>query len=284
MPGHFVQNENRFAMPVTSDFSVTVVETPHHRSLKEEELDCWTIDEKHGSARGTLNPASEKQNVSMLAALVAATTHELNNPLTGIIGMAQLMLQDAGMISRDSLDLIYREGLRCEAIIRNLAVLVQPFKPKKTPVCVKKLLEEIIADLAENRPDEQPPICFDFTASNSLVMADECLLKQAFQRLIQNALGSSAINQGQVIITAKQVDFVLRIEICDRGQGIHQDRLQNPFDRGFPALENSRESGMELSLCQGIIKAYGGRIYGSDNPGIGSTLAVELPVEEERGD
>ncbi len=234
-------------------------------------------EEREKELQKELNLSSRLASVGELAAGVA---HEINNPLTGIIGFSQRLLRKSTdeEVSRD-LEMIHNEALQAARVVENLQTFARRREPKKqysdTNDIVQKALElrtyelktsniEVISNLAPSLPE---------------TMVDFHQIQEVFLNIILNAeqVMTEAHGEGKLTIKTKEVKDYIRISFTDDGSGIPAEHLDKVFDPFFTTREEGGGTGLGLSICHGIVTEHGGRIYVRSKPGKGATFIVELP-------
>jgi PAS domain S-box-containing protein len=213
--------------------------------------------------------------------LASGIAHELNNPLTSVIGFSQLLLRSdvADNIKRD-VELVYSEAQRAAEVVRNLLA----FARKHTPVKRLENINRVIEKVQELRAYEQKvnniQVVTRLSPDLPQVMADYFQLQQVFLNIIINAeyFMVEEHSRGTLTITTERVGNTVRASFADDGPGIAEENLGHLFDPFFTTKEVGRGTGLGLSICHGIVTEHGGRIYTQSVPGDGATFIVELPV------
>jgi PAS domain S-box-containing protein len=235
-----------------------------------------------------LAQAERLASVGMLAAGVA---HEVNNPLSYVIGSLELAAHEIERMraatlddSRRSLEALVRDALsgadRVRSIVRDLKVFSRVQEQKPAAVDVLTALEASIK-LARNEIRHRARLVLDL-ASVPPVWGDEGRLGQLFVNLLINAAqaipdGAAEANEIRVVTRPEAGDWI-RVEIRDSGVGIPRESLPRIFDPFFTTKATGTGIGLGLSICHAIATDLSGRIEVDSEPGRGSTFRVFLPA------
>jgi two-component system NtrC family sensor kinase len=224
------------------------------------------------------------QSAKLLAIgqMISGVAHELNNPLTTVMGYAQLLqMSDVDESVKEDLQTIYHDALRAQRIVQNLLTFARQKKPQRSSVDINEVIErtlpladyqlkvenvEVVTELAENLP---------------WTMADDYQLQQVFLNIINNARQAMAEHKDGGTLTVRTElleDDIIRASFTDTGPGISSEVLDRIFDPFFTTREVGAGTGLGLSVSHGIIQEHDGRIWVETTPGHGATFFVELPV------
>jgi len=217
--------------------------------------------------------------------LAAGTAHELNNPLTTVIGFSKLLMErDVPEDIREDLEIIHNEAVRVSQVTKNLLTFARKHAPVKQPNQVNSIIEEVLKLRAyEHRLSN---IRVERRLSRTLpeVKADYFQMQQVFLNIVVNAeqVMAQTKNGGTLTITTRMRDGNVIASISDDGPGILREHLGQIFNPFFTTKEPGKGTGLGLSICYGIVTEHGGRIYAESEPGKGATFSVELPVNGVR--
>jgi signal transduction histidine kinase len=222
--------------------------------------------------------------LASIGELVSGVAHELNNPLTSIIGFSQFIMENNPPPDiKDDLNIIHNEAQRSASIVKNLLT----FARKHAPVKQKGKINSIIAEVIKLRAYEQTVnniiLNTDFDPDLPETMVDHFQMQQVFLNIIINAETAmlNAHNKGVLTITTSKIDDKIKIVFADDGPGIPRKNLNRIFTPFFTTKEVGKGTGLGLSICHGIVTEHGGNIYVESKPGKGATFILELPVVEE---
>ncbi|MFH1031951.1 MAG: PAS domain S-box protein [Chloroflexota bacterium] len=221
--------------------------------------------------------------LASIGELSSGIAHELNNPLTSIIGFSQLLLEkDVPDNLKEDLTTINKEAQRTAHIVRNLLTFARKHEPKKQPVDINDTIQKVLEMRAYEHKINNIKVNTRFLAELPEVKADGFQLQQVFLNIIINAeyFMIEAHGRGNLnIITERAGDFI-RASLADDGPGISVENMSRIFNPFFTTKEVGKGTGLGLSICHGIVTAHGGRIYTESEPGKGAAFIVELPIHD----
>ena len=224
-------------------------------------------------------------NAERLAAvgqLVSGVAHEVNNPLTAIIGFAELLLETPALpgTAHADVSVILQEAERTKSIVQNLLSFARQNPPKRELVDVNSILRKTLALRAYDFSNSGFELKQDFSELPGVV-GDPHQIQQVFLNLLNNGFDaiSETSRKGKMKVSTQCRGGIVQIDFRDDGPGIRQaDRIFDPF---FTTKEVGKGTGLGLSICYGIVTEHGGEILCSNNPEQpGATFTVRLPVAE----
>ena len=223
----------------------------------------------------------QSEKLSAVGQFVAGVAHELNNPLTAVIGFSDLLSKtstDAKIIPH--LELISKSALRCHKIVQNLLGFARQHPPERKLVHVNASIESVLEIMAYDFRTSNISIIRDLKASLPPTLGDAHQLQQVFVNILGNARQAiQAVRQdGQIIVRTFTDGKTITVEFADNGPGIRPENLPKIFDPFFTTKAVGKGTGLGLSLSYGIIKEHGGRITVQSIHGQGATFTIELPV------
>jgi len=230
----------------------------------------------------------QSEKLAAVGQLVSGVAHELNNPLTIVIGYAQLMLQDGALPAelRQDAQRIYDAAARSAEIVHNLLTFSRQRKPKRVPTNVNEVINEALSLRRYQLEVENIELVCDLDPTLLPIMANSFRLQEVVLNLVINGEQAMLETQrgGRLMIRSHRGPGVVRIEVEDTGPGIPKDVLPRIFEPFFTTKEVGQGTGLGLSICYGIVEEHGGRIWAESRQGTedhGTTFIVELPVGEK---
>ena len=226
----------------------------------------------------------QAEKLSAIGELVSGVAHELNNPLTGVLGYAQLLLgREAPERVRADLVKVHREAVRCQRIVQNLLTFARKHKPEKHFVDINAIVESTLELRAYQLRVDNIVVERRLDPALPRTMADEHQIQQVLINIINNAHQAmmEAGGGGRLEIATRLEAGMLVITFQDSGPGIPEDKLGRIFDPFFTTKEVGKGTGLGLSLSYGIVQEHGGTIAARNGPAGGALFRIELPVREE---
>jgi len=226
----------------------------------------------------------QSEKLSGIGEFIAGVAHELNNPLTSVMGFSEL-LQNAEAKPKEKhyLELIHKSALRCQKIVQALLGFARRSAPERKAVCLNSLVEAAVEILHYQLRTSNVEAVVDLDPALPQAMVDPHQLQQVFVNLINNARQAIEAHQpkGVIKISTSTRGDAVRVIIQDNGPGIPEGNLSKIFDPFFTTKEIGKGTGLGLSLVYGIIKEHGGTITPRSRPGEGATFIIELPVTDK---
>jgi len=221
--------------------------------------------------------------LASIGELSSGIAHELNNPLTGVIGFSQLLMdKDVSDEVKDDLKIISSEALRAAEVVKNLLIFARKHAPLKQLVNIDSIIEKVLELRAYEQKVNNVQVNTRFAPDLPAIMADYFQLQQVFLNIVINAeyFMIEAHRRGTLAITTERTGDIIKASFADDGPGIAKENLGHLFDPFFTTKEAGKGTGLGLSICHGIITEHGGRIYAESELGKGATFIVELPISK----
>jgi signal transduction histidine kinase len=210
--------------------------------------------------------------------LAAAVAHEVNNPLTGILGFAELLLSElpADDPRHDEVAVIRDEAVRARTIVKALLEFAQPRQPQRIAAGVNDLARSTLELVGVRAHETQISIVADYAELPCLEL-DPDAVKQVLLNLFNNAIDAMP-GGGTLSLSTRQVGDRVRVTVSDTGIGMDDDTRNRIFTPFFSTRAASREgAGLGLSVSRQIVEGHGGTIEVESALGEGAVFTVWLP-------
>jgi len=224
----------------------------------------------------------QSERLAAMGQMLGGFAHELNNPLTTLLGMSELLKDGETNETRaKQLGMLHQQARRATEIVQNLMYFSRPTAPGKAQVDIGELVDRTLHLQAYAL--RKGNITVDFLKTEGLpqVLADPHQLMQVFLNLILNA--EQAIREirdkGTLRIRVGKTDHTVWASFQDDGPGIALEILPNIFDPFYTTKRPGRGTGLGLSICKAVLKEHGGNVEGSSIQGGGAIFTVSLPIQ-----
>jgi PAS domain S-box-containing protein len=223
--------------------------------------------------------------LASIGELASGIAHELNNPLTSVIGFSQLLLEeDISPNLKEDISTIYNEAQRASTIVKNLLTFARKHAPMRQLSQINNILEDVLKLRSYEHKVNNIELEKRF-ADLPEIMVDYFQMQQVFLNIIVNAETAmlEAHGRGKMVITTARNNHNVKVSIADNGPGIAKENLRRVFDPFFTTKEVGKGTGLGLSICHGIVTGHGGRIFAEGTANEGATFVVELPLDGNSG-
>jgi signal transduction histidine kinase len=225
----------------------------------------------------------QTEKLATMGNLLAGVAHELNSPLSVILGRVALFeAATHDDRARECAQGIGEAAERCVRIVRSFLTMARRQPPERGHVALSQVLQDALELLAYELRVADVEVCLDLAADLPTVWADGHRLQQAAVNLIANA--HQAMRDAPL---PRRLDVVARwdggsrrvhIEIADTGPGIAPEIQARVFEPFFSTKPEGEGTGLGLALTRGIIEEHGGVIRLESRPGAGTRFLIELPA------
>ncbi|AEG59656.1 GAF domain-containing sensor histidine kinase [Desulforamulus ruminis] len=221
--------------------------------------------------------------------MAAGVAHELNSPMTVMIGTAQMMQRDLGENDPRSewLDDIISSGMRCKKIIQNLLSFSRQGQFSFTETDVNEQVYRVLSLIHYQINQNNIEIRKKLDSGLPMILANGHQLQQVIINLLLNARDALEESEGEKIITIsttireEEAHSWVVITVSDTGHGIEKGNLHKIFNPFYTSKEASRGTGLGLSVSLGIAQSHGGTIEVESEPGAGSHFRLVLPLKQD---
>jgi PAS domain S-box-containing protein len=222
--------------------------------------------------------------LSTVGQMAAGICHEINNPLTTVIGYSDLLLNKdlPGDIKQD-LGYIREGGRRVADIVRQLLVFARNMRPARTMVDINDIVSGTLILREYQLRLANINVLTELAPDLPYIVADPGQIQQVFLNIVLNAETEMKLahGQGTLLVKTECINDAIRVSFNDDGPGISEENLNNIFDPFFTTRKTGEGTGLGLSVCHGIISEHNGRIYAQSKSDKGATFIVELPIVSE---
>jgi PAS domain S-box-containing protein len=228
--------------------------------------------------------SAQKEKFTSMGQMMAGAAHELNNPLTAILGVSDLLRERAtDDATRRQVEIVLQQARRAAGIVQNLLAFSRPAVLGRSKVHLKDLAQRALQ--FQETSLRQKNITVKFEAADNLpaIEGDARLLTQVFLNIITNAEQaiSSVRDRGNLWISLACSGGNLITTFADDGPGISSENLDRIFDPFFTTKRPGGGTGLGLTICLAVAKEHGGKIEVQSSPASGATFRVFFPVPVE---
>ncbi len=239
----------------------------------------------------------QREKLAAVGQLVSGVAHELNNPLQGVLGYAELMLATkSSPLEHEELRAIRDNANRAAGIVRNLLTFAGHSSASRGWHQMNRVVRDAIAIRDPGLHAAGIALTLDAADRLPLVYIDAARLEDVIVNLIENAEAAIAARRegkslsaipakagGEIKVETRLMgdpDRIL-VEVADNGSGLKEEDLTRIFDPFFTTREVGKGAGLGLSVCYGIVREHGGQITARNRSLGGAVLTIELPVMAE---
>jgi signal transduction histidine kinase/CheY-like chemotaxis protein len=240
----------------------------------------------------------QNEKLAAVGQLVSGVAHELNNPLQGVLGYAELMLAARPpALQAEELRAIRDNANRAASIVRNLLTFAGRTSSARGWQQMNRVVRDAVAVREPQLQSAGVDIRVDLADRLPLVYIDHTRLEDVLVNLIQNAENAIAARRaghsilsavptnarGEILVSTScrgEPDRIL-VEVFDNGSGLREEDLNRVFDPFFTTREVGQGTGLGLSVCYGIVREHGGTVTARNAVGGGAAFTIELPVMAE---
>lgn len=253
-----------------------------HSMLVETNKELLKAHEQEAALRDQLVKAERLVSIGEMAAKIA---HEINNPLTVIMGQAQLQLMSIEDDEvKNSFDLIFKNAEEVSQLTRRYMDLGKPVDTKLEPINLGEVLKNTVKSLSALGQLKKIKLSEKYLDEEQKVLGNQHMMEQVFRNLIINAIQASFESKDAEILIGTRLGKegrVVEAYVSDKGVGIKAEDVGKIFDYYYTTKEEGTGSGLGLVICKEIVETtHGGRIDVLSSQGAGATFTVELPILE----
>jgi len=222
----------------------------------------------------------QSEKMAAVGQLISGVAHELNNPLTAILGYSHLLKSQELVTQRgaDYVEKLDKQAQRTHHIVQNLLSFARRQKPERSQVQINQILEDTLVLREYDMRLNGITVHRELDPNLPTTGGDFHQLQQVFLNILNNAV--DAIQErgepGEIWIRSSLAKDRIIVELTDNGPGV-----QNPhriFDPFYTTKPVGKGTGLGLSICYGIIKEHGGEIQVRNSSSHGATFTIALPL------
>src|SRR5579859_1116797 len=218
------------------------------------------------------------EKLAAIGQLVAGVAHELNNPLTSIVGYSELISDELESVpARQKLDKMLREAQRMKRIIENLLRFARQNNLEKKSANLELLLQDVLALREYHLRNHNVAVQVQIEPDLPPIALDEDQFKQILLNLLNNSIDAlESVGEKSIRIEAVRRDARVVLRFDDNGPGFSD--VNRVFDTFYTTKPVGKGTGLGLSICYGIVKEHGGEIYAANLEPHGARVILELPL------
>ena len=221
----------------------------------------------------------QSEKLAELGILASGVAHEINNPLTGIIGMAEIAMEEKDVSkNKNYLKDIMNCAQRISEIVRRLRVYSRSAKKgEQSLVDIHNVLEDSLKMVRWTIKTTPVEVIKQFQHIEK-IEANVCEVEQVFVNLITNAFQAINGKGGKLVLSTRSLKDLVEVKVSDDGMGIPQKCLKKIFDPFFTTKKPGEGTGLGLNIVSRIVNKYEGTIDVESREGVGTTFTVKFPI------
>jgi signal transduction histidine kinase/DNA-binding response OmpR family regulator len=268
------EEEQSLIREVAGDIAFALCNMEKEEERKQEEKEKQQLEEK----------AQVASRLAAVGEMVAGVAHEINNPLTSVLGFSQMILEKENVPEdiRENLKLIADGSQRVADIVKRLLTFSRQAKPVKTIANLNKVIDNTLKLREYVLKTANIEVVTRFDTELPWSVVDPGQMQQVFLNMIVNAEQAmkEAHGKGTLTITTEKKGNSIRMSFQDDGSGITKENLGRMFQPFFTTKAPGEGTGLGLSLSRSIILEHGGTMSVESKAGHGATFIIDLPIIE----
>ncbi len=221
----------------------------------------------------------QSEKLAGVGVLASGVAHEINNPLTGIIGMAEVAMEGENLPEiKDYLKDILNCGVRINEIVKGLRTYSRTAKQgEQAPIDVNEVLESSLKMVRLATKAASMEMVKNFQSTDK-IEANMGEIQQVFTNLITNAIQAMSGKEGKLTLSTRSFKDTVEIKVGDNGMGIPQKNLKKIFDPFFTTKKVGEGTGLGLNIVYRIVTKYEGTVDVESKEGVGTTFTIKFPT------
>jgi len=264
------------------EFISNVYNVNHQRVIQCNIRDITERKQAEAEAHHLRKKAEISSRLASVGEMAAGIAHEINNPLTSVLGFSELLLQQQDLPDeiKDQVKYIAEGSNRVKEIVKRLLTFSRQAIPYKTNLDIHELIDTTLALRAYVHKTANIEIVKEYTAGLPWLTVDPSQIQQVIMNIIVNAEYSikTAHSTGRLIITTKRVNNQVYISFEDNGAGMSEQTLAKLFSPFFTTKDPGEGTGLGLSISRSIILDHGGTLEAESVLGKGAAFIITLPI------
>lgn len=220
----------------------------------------------------------QSEKLEGMGQLVAGVAHELNNPLTAVLGYTEILAEKSDDPSvRYDLNVMRREALRMKRIIESLQQFSRKQRVERETVNLIAIIDDAVQARNDEIREQKIEVVKQVDPALPTIVANQSLIDQVFQHVFANAM--EAVQKAglrRILIEARAIGDQVHLQVSDSGAGFKD--VSRVFDPFYTTKGPGKGTGLGLSLCYGIIRDHGGEITASNLHPLGACISIQLPL------
>jgi signal transduction histidine kinase len=255
---------------------------------RESEIQAWNrellqrVEDRTRELKELQNELLQSKKIAAVSSMGAGIAHEINNPLTAVLGLTQVLLaqnsgEDPEML--ETLESIEREAQRIKGIVQNMLALSVNFAGEGfARLSLNEIMDESISLLGWDRETDHIEIVRDYADNLPAVLGNSSNLCQVFMHLFNNSR-TAMPDGGRLTLSTSVVEGQLvKVSVADTGKGIDPENLEKILDPFFTTKDNWKSSGLGLTVAFRIVEEHRGKLKIGSTPDVGTTVTITMPA------
>lgn len=224
----------------------------------------------------------QSEKVSALGQVLSKMANQLNNPFQSVIGFADLLSRRVSdPEAQDAVRMIQREGKRTAHVLKSLMLYSRRVQPEPARLNVNPFLEGVVREWQSHAPTPLVPVSVTLPTISPRVNADAFQIEQVLRHLLDHAHRALSVDPpaagARISVTAGAADGEVEFILAHNGKPVPPHELRGVFEPKFHLPADSRETGLELTVCRDVIEAHGGRLTCESGEGQDTVFTFRLP-------
>ena len=242
------------------------------------------LEKAVNSLKTTQTQLMQSEKLSAVGQFVAGVAHELNNPLTSVIGFSELLqATSTDPKQKDQLSRIASSAIRCHKIVHSLLGFSRQHEPERKLVNLHEVADAVLEIVSYDMRVNNVVLVREYASTLPSLLGDSHQLQQVVLNIVSNARQALETfrRDGRVVVRTGSTDTHVWMRIIDNGPGISPENLKKIFDPFFTTKPQGKGTGLGLSLSYGIVQEHHGSIRAESQPGVGTEFILEFPIADQ---